>query len=61
MTQLVIVRPLDGSTNQSRLLEMLSRATEGTDYYFVILPGRVDFELSSKERLQELVDSIPDK
>lgn len=61
MTQLVIVRPLDNSTDSSMLGQMLSEAARGTDYYFLILPGRVDFEMTSKEQLQKLVDSIPDK
>ncbi len=58
--KLVIVRPLDESASSYQLGQLLSKVAEGTDYRFVIIPGRIDFEMSTKEALLRMVDSIPD-
>ena len=58
--KIIVVRPLDESTDIGRLSHLLSKCGGG-DYFFLVIPGRVDFERVNKKRLQEMIDRIPDE
>lgn len=61
MRSIIIVIPLDDSTNHQTLARTLSKAAEHTNYYFLILPGRVDFQKVTRKQLAKMIDDIPDK
>lgn len=58
--KLFIVRPLDEEAKKStkQIADLLQSVSEGTDYRWVILPGRVDFEETTIENLEYLIKEL---